>query len=94
MSRLKDMESVSLSTLRIRAQEFLDDPLWRAMRGEIEDDRDRIFTDLTDANTPAEKLKFAQGELAQANRDILLVESFLTALTRELERRQRAMERA
>jgi hypothetical protein len=93
MTTARDLTDADLSLLRVRASEFQDTDLWKAMRSTVVADRERVLTDLTDRNTTGEHLKFAQGELAQANRDIMLVERFLRGLAAEQQRRQRAGER-
>jgi hypothetical protein len=90
---LHDIADAELSILRIKALEFHDSKLWPALRDNIEQEHTRISADLVNRDTPGDKLKFAQGELAQANRDILLVERFLNAIDREQSRRRKAEER-
>jgi len=90
---IRECTDADLAMLRVRALEFQDSDLWKTMRAAIIADRERILIDLADRGTAAEHLKFAQGELAQVNRDIILVERFLRGLAGELQRRQRASER-
>ena len=90
---IRELTTADIANLRIRATVLKDDQLWTELQSMVVKDRQRILRDLENADTPAEKLKFAQGELAQANRDILLVDAFLRALEKEQERRQRAEER-
>ena len=94
MSKIKDLTDADIARLRIEVTDFQDGALWSAMQSTILGERERIIKDLADEARPAERLKFNQGELAQANRDIMLVERFLTALAKEVERRGRAMERS
>jgi len=93
MTKIMELTDADIATLKIKATDFQDDVLWASLQSAIRADRERIMRDLTDVATPAERLKFAQGELAQANRDIMLVERFLRALASEQQRRQRASER-
>lgn len=90
---LKDATSAELSHLRVKATAFKDDELWAVLKTYIERDRDHIVAAFSDPNTPAEKLKYGQGVLAQVTRDTMLVERFLIAIGKELERRQRQEER-
>lgn len=90
---LRDLADADLAILRVRVLEFQDSSVWTAARNEFIDDRTRIFTILTHEDTPAEKLKFAQGELAQVNRSIMLVENLLKAIDREQKRQRMAEER-
>ena len=90
---IRDATDADLSMLRVRALELQDSDLWKVMRASIVADRERVLIDMADRATAAEHLKFAQGELAQANRDIMLVERFLRGLAGEQQRRQRASER-
>ena len=90
---IRNVTDADLSILRVRALEFQDSDLWKSMRAVVVADRERILTELVDRNIAGELLKFAQGELAQANRDIMLVEHFLRGLASEQQRRQRARER-
>ena len=92
-NQLRDMDSAVMVGLRVRALAFGDDPLWRALSTHLQDERNRILGDMENPNTPAERLKFNQGELAQANRDIMLVEHFLRAIDGEQKRRRLAQER-
>ena len=91
---LKDATAADLAHLRLRTIEFKDDPLWDALRAHVARDLTRILKDLADPSLAGERLKFAQGELAQANRDIMLVDEFLKALSSEQQRRQRMEERS
>jgi len=93
MSKIRELSEADIARLKIEVAQFAAGILWPAMRSTMGADRERIIADLADKDIPAEKLKFAQGELAQANRDIMLVERFLRALDGELQRRQRAQER-
>jgi hypothetical protein len=93
MSQLRGLDDALLGSLRIKLAEFSAGPLWSYLCGAVMDERERILKDLTNASLPAERLKFAQGELAQANRDIILVDNLVRDINRELERRQRALER-
>ena len=90
---IRDVTDADLSMLRVRAIELQDSDLWKAVRAVVVADRERILTELADRNIAGELLKFAQGELAQANRDIMLVERFLRGLAGEQQRRARAVER-
>ena len=90
---IREATDAELDMLRIRAVEFADSDLWKTMRAAVVADRERVLTELADRNIAGELLKFAQGELAQANRDIMLVERFLRGLAGEQQRRQRATER-
>jgi len=91
---IRDLADIDLTTMKTRTLEFQDTDLWRELRAAVVADRERILTDLTDRSVAGEHLKYAQGELAQANRDIMLVERFLRGLAAEQQRRQRAVERA
>jgi hypothetical protein len=90
---IRDVTDADLSMLRVRAIELQDSDLWKAVRAVVVADRERILTELADRNIAGELLKFAQDELAQANRDNMLVERFLRTLASEQQRRQRASER-
>lgn len=90
----RELTDADIAMLRVRALEFADSDLWRTMvEIELLTEQRRIMGDLTDRATPPDQLKFAQGELAQVNRDILLVDRFIAALAGEHERRMRAAER-
>jgi len=93
MASLKDATDADLSHLRILAAEFNDSLLWSAMRDYLDRNRGYTMRIMENPDTPMEKLKYTQGVLAQASRDILLVARFLEALTKEQERRQRQEER-
>jgi len=90
---LRDRTPSELAILRLEAVQFADSPLWAALREHIDRDKTRILDELMDANTPAEKLKFVQGELAQASRDIMLIERFLEAIDKAQANRRLAAER-
>ena len=93
MASLKEASDADLSSLRRRMTLFNDSDEWATLKGFMLRERERILKTLADDNVPGEKLKVAQGELNQANRDIMLVERFLDAITREQERRDRKEER-
>jgi hypothetical protein len=93
MSGLKDLTTADLSHLRVKAAQFKDDQLWTVLKAYIGRDREYIVKQFADPDVPAEKLKYSQGVLAQADRDILLVERFLDAIGKELQRRQHQAER-
>lgn len=90
---IRELPDSMLAELRIRVTEFGDTETWRALSGFMVQEREKLMATLTDRTVPGEQLKFTQGELAQANRDIMLVERFLRAVGNEQQRRQRASER-
>lgn len=93
MRTLLERPDSELATLRVAIIDFAERDAWKALVGLVLADRERILKTLTDATVAGEQLKYAQGELAQANRDILLVERLSRAIDVEIKRRQHAVER-
>lgn len=89
MSDFSTFDDGTLARHAIDATIFRDSELWRAIvAAELTPERARIMRDLENPSTPAERLKFVQGELKQVNRAIMLVDDFLRDVAASRKRRQ------
>jgi hypothetical protein len=77
-----DLTERAVADLKVDLAKFRDSPLWAVFLSLLRRDQKRVFSDLVNEKTPMEILKFKQGELAQVNRDILIVERLARFLDR------------
>lgn len=70
------------------ANYYLDSPLEPAVTRKLANEMTLHMQKLTSTNSTPDELRYAQGGYAQANRDILIVESLRAEIRAELDRRK------
>jgi hypothetical protein len=87
--KLRDLPAADLAALEREAERFDNSPLEAVFQEVIQNDIARILNALKAKSTPLEDVRYNQGELAQATRDILICEGLRGKIQREIDARRK-----
>lgn len=86
---LRDYDDAKLASLHYELIKFQGGNLDNALKDYVQTDITRCMNDLRSKTTPLDNVRYAQGELAQAYRDIMIVDRLLKAVEREIADRKK-----